>query len=258
MTDDAGYLKDIKKAAELIRTSDFVTLLSGAGISTPSGIPDFRSPQSGLWERYDPFEVASLNAFRYQPEKFYSWMRPLAKDLRDAEPNPAHIGLAQLEQAGCIDTIITQNFDGLHQKAGSENVLEVHGSMGTLTCINCYRQYQSTGFLEPYLEESEIPHCPNCDHILKPDVILFGEQLPARTWLKAQEAARLCDLIIVAGSSLEVLPVAGLPMKAVEKGASLIIINQLETYIDERADFVFRKNVADVIPSITSEVLGGG
>jgi NAD-dependent deacetylase len=256
MTNDPDYEKGIRRAADFIRGKDFIAVLTGAGISTPSGIPDFRSPDSGLWERYDPFEVASLNAFRYHPEKFFSWMRPLAVKIENAEPNPAHTGLAKLERAGCIHTIITQNIDGLHQKAGSKNVFEVHGSMSTLTCIHCFRQYPSNDFIDPYLECGDIPHCPNCGHVLKPDVVLFGEQLPARTWLKAQSAARKCDLMIVAGSSLEVLPVAGLPMRAVEKGANLIIINQMETYIDVRADLVFHQDVADVIPDIVAEVFG--
>jgi len=250
------FYQGIQCAADIIRGSQYAVALTGAGISTPSGIPDFRSPTSGLWERYDPFEVASLDAFRYHPEKFYSWMRPLARNIHLALPNPAHIALARLQESGYLKAIITQNIDGLHQRAGSPKVLEVHGSLQTLTCVGCYRQRDAAEFVEAYIERGEIPICPHCKSVLKPDVVLFGEQLPARTWLQAKERINHCDLMIVAGSSLEVLPVAGLPMRAVENGAHLIIINQSETYIDLRADVVLTEDVAITIPGIVQEVLG--
>ncbi len=257
MEDRTGTIRQrIIAAADIIREHEKEVVLTGAGISTPSGIPDFRSPDSGLWEKYDPFEVASLSSFRYNPEKFFAWMRSLAMNMRNAQPNPAHFGLARLEQAGYIKTIITQNIDELHQRAGSKNVLEVHGSLGTLTCTSCYRQVQSSSYVEAYLDRGEIPHCPECGQLLKPDIVLFGEQLPARTWLKAVEASKTCDLMIVAGSSLEVLPVAGLPMRAIENGAHLIIINHSNTYLDVRADVVFHEDVAEIIPLIAAEVLG--
>lgn len=253
----AKTLQDIRCAAEIIRKSKHTTVLTGAGISTPSGIPDFRSTNSGLWERYDPFEVASLNAFRYHPEKFYGWMRSLASKIQNAQPNPAHLGLARLEQAGLIETIITQNIDGLHQKAGSKNVIEVHGTLQSLTCVNCYKQHPAKKFMVAYLKNGDIPHCTDCQGILKPDVVLFGEQLPIRSWLRAREASKKCDLMLVAGSSLEVLPVAGLPMRAIENGAHLILINQMETYIDVRADIVFYADVADIIPTLAVEATSG-
>ncbi len=251
------FKSDVQTTAEIILSSSNTVVLTGAGISTPSGIPDFRSPSSGLWERYDPFEVASLNAFRFNPDKFYNWMRPLARDIHTALPNPAHRGLALLESAGYIKSIITQNFDGLHQRAGSNHVLEVHGTLRTLTCTKCYQQVDGYGYTQAYVEDGIVPRCSKCDGVLKPDVILFGEQLPARTWLQAQEQSKRCDTMIVAGSSLEVLPVAGLPRQAIDHGAHLIIINQSETYIDNRADVVLCHDVAQVIPWIASEVLGG-
>jgi NAD-dependent deacetylase len=257
MTASDQSKRGVKKTAEILRGSRHTIVLTGAGISTPSGIPDFRSPNSGLWQKYDPFKVASLNAFRYNPENFFNWMRPLARDITSAQPNPAHYGLARLENAGYIKAIITQNIDGLHQRAGSMNVLEVHGTLRTLTCIKCYQQYDATRYSQPYLEHGDIPRCERCKGTLKPDVILYGEQLPARTWMQAQEQIKNCEALIVAGSSLEVLPVAGLPMRAVDQGARLIIINQSETYIDIRADVLIPNNVAEVIPLIASEVLGG-
>ncbi len=248
-------LRDIRYAADIIRGAKRAVALTGAGISTPSGIPDFRSVHGGLWEQYDPFEVASLSAFRYHPEKFFDWIRPLAQKMHHASPNPAHIALAQLERAGYLDKIVTQNIDGLHQRAGAENVLEVHGSMEKLTCVSCYNKYAAIDFEAPYFERGVIPLCPQCNHILKPDVVLFGEQLPIRTWLSAQKACSHCDLMLVAGSSLEVLPVAGLPMRALENGAHLIIVNNTSTYIDVRADYVFNDDVADILPRLTAEVL---
>jgi NAD-dependent deacetylase len=259
MTDQTyGGMGDIRHAAKLIRESHHLIALTGAGISTPSGIPDFRSTNSGLWERYDPFEVASLNAFRHNPEVFFNWMRPLARNILSAEPNLAHIGLAQLEQGDYLKTTITQNIDGLHQRAGARNVLEIHGSWGTCTCVSCFRVYNSSDFIESYISRGQIPYCPSCANVLKPDVILMGEQLPISTWLDSVDACERCDLMIVAGSSLEVMPVARLPMLAVENGAKLIIINQSRTYIDVRADEVFLADVIDIIPSIVEEVNFGG
>ena len=250
--------KIIKEIGHLIRNCEYTIALSGAGVSTPSGIPDFRSTNSGLWETYDPFEVASLNAFRYNPEKVYAWLRPLAKLIIEASPNSAHNGLAHLEADGCLKKIITQNVDSLHQKAGSNNVLEVHGSFRTLTCTSCFKQHHASKFIDTYIEDGELPLCKSCQRILKPDAILIGEQLPAKTWQQAVEASRRCDLLIVIGSSLEVMPVAGLPMTALDNGARLIILNQQETYMDIRADIILREDVAITIPAVVNEVLGGG
>jgi NAD-dependent deacetylase len=251
----AAVLRDIHCAADIIRGAKRTVALTGAGISTPSGIPDFRSVHGGLWEQYDPFAVASLSAFRYHPEKFFNWIKPLAQKMHQASPNPAHLAMAKLEQTGFLKTIVTQNIDGLHQRAGAKNVFEVHGSMENLTCVGCYQKYASADFEAPFYERGVIPLCPRCNHILKPDVVLFGEQLPVRTWLAAQDACSHCDLILVAGSSLEVLPVAGLPMRALENGAHLILVNNTATYIDIRADYVFTDDVAVIIPRIVAEVL---
>ena len=231
----------IRCAADIICGSKNTVVLSGAGISTPSGIPDFRSPISGLWNQLDPLEIASLLTFRYNPANFYEQMRPLAVKVYNAEPNPAHIGLARLGEAGFIQTIITQNVDALHQRAGSKCVIEVHGTMQSLTCASCYQQVPASDYIRPYIDHGQTPLCPDCHHVLKPDVVLMGEQLPAKTWLEAVEACKKCELMIVAGSSLEVLPVAGLPMRALENGAHLILINHSQTYLDVRADVVFHE-----------------
>ena len=156
-----------------------------------------------------------------------------------------------------LKTIITQNIDMLHQKAGSQNVIETHGTLRTLSCTDCFRKFDSALFLKSFIEDDKIPLCPYCNAILKPDVILFGEQLPQAAWYEAQRAVRQCDVMLVAGSSLEVLPVAGLPMQALDHGAHLIIINNTPTYANVRADIVIMDDVSSVLPEIMKRALHG-
>jgi len=247
----------IEDAAELLRKAKRIVVLTGAGISSPSGIPDFRSEGSGLWSRVEPVEVASLSTFRTSPERFFNWFRPLAGQIFNAKPNAAHKALAELENSGRDLNVVTQNIDGLHQRAGSTRVVEMHGTLRTLSCTECFRQFESGPFLEQYINEGMIPKCLSCNGILKPDVILFGEQLPQLAWLEAQRTVRQCDLMLVAGSSLEVLPVAGLPMQALDRGAHLIVINQTPTYVNVRADVILMDDVASIIPEISKRVLNG-
>ncbi len=247
-------LELIEYAAELLVKSRHAVILTGAGLSTPSGIPDFRSEGSGLWSRDEPLEVASLMTFRTHPAQFFQWFHPLASQIFNAGPNPAHQAIAELEQRGRIQAVITQNIDMLHQKAGSRKIIEMHGTLRTLSCTQCYRQQGYETYLPAFIESGAIPHCPHCGAILKPDVILFGEQLPQKAWFEAQREARSCDLMIVVGSSLEVLPAAGLPMQAIDRGAHLIIINNSDTYLNVRADVVLREDVAAVLPAISERV----
>lgn len=247
----------IEDAAVLIRKAERAVVLTGAGISTPSGIPDFRSEGSGLWSRDEPMEVASLTTFRTAPERFFHWFQPLAAQIFHAQPNPAHLALAEFEHSGHLCTIITQNIDALHQKAGSQNVVELHGTLRTVSCTSCFQKFEAVPFLAPYIETGKIPRCSSCNGILKPDVILFGEQLPQLAWYEAQRAARQCDLMVIAGSSLEVLPVARLPMQALDRGAHLIIINNTPTYLNVRADVVIMDDVAATLPVIAKRVFHG-
>ncbi len=247
----------IKFSAELFRKAKRAIVLTGAGISTPSGIPDFRSEGSGLWSRDEPLEVASLLTFRTHPEKFYAWFRPLVNQIFEAIPNAAHRALAELEKAGYVHSILTQNIDMLHQKAGTMHVVELHGTLRTLSCTRCFQTVESVPYLKPFMEQGIVPLCPHCGGLLKPDVILFGEQLPHKAWLDAQRVSRACDLMLVAGSSLEVMPVAGLPMQALEHGAHLVIINNSPTYLNIRADTAIQENVSDIIPAIVEQVLYG-
>jgi NAD-dependent deacetylase len=239
--------QDIQRAAQLILGARHAVALTGAGISTPSGIPDFRSPESGLWARVDPMAVASIWAFQIQPRHFYDWLRPVAQTLLTARPNPAHHALADLEAMGRLQAIITQNIDDLHQKAGARRVLEVHGHLREATCVRCYRVVPTRGMLERFVEDGEVPRCA-CGGVLKPNVVLFGEELPADVVAEAEREARQCDLMIVAGSSLEVIPVAELPLTAWQHGAKLIIVNYQPTYLDDQADVVIHQDVAEVLP----------
>ena len=248
---------NIEYAAELLRKAKYAVALTGAGISTPSGIPDFRSEGTGLWVRDELMEVASLSTFRTNPEVFFSWFRPLASQIFYAEPNPAHIALAELEKAGRVQSVITQNIDALHHKAGSNNVIEMHGTLRTLSCTQCFQQVEANTYLKSFIDQGELPRCPACNGLMKPDVILFGEQLPQQAWYDAQRECRQCDLILVAGSSLEVLPVAGLPMQAIDRGAHLVILNNATTYLNVRADVAIQEDVADIIPAIVEQVLNG-
>jgi len=247
----------IEFVAELLRKAKYAVVLTGAGISTPSGIPDFRSEGTGLWSSDEAMEVASLNTFRTDPERFFVWFRPLAGRIFNANPNPAHVALARLEEAGRIHSIVTQNIDALHHKAGSKNVIEMHGTLRTLSCTQCFRKAGAEQYLEAFIERGELPRCFGCNGLMKPDVILFGEQLPQSAWFAAQRESRKCDLMLVAGSSLEVLPVAGLPMQVIDRGSHLVILNNATTYLNVRADVIIQEDVADILPAITEQVLNG-
>ncbi|RME77686.1 MAG: NAD-dependent deacylase [Chloroflexi bacterium] len=244
----------LEQAAALIKQARNIVAMTGAGISTPSGIPDFRSPDSGLWEHTDPLAVASIFAFRKHPEQFYRWIHPLAHKLLNARPNPAHYALAALEQEGKLQAIITQNIDDLHTKAGSHKVVELHGNLREVTCIQCYDVQESTAVFDKFLRDGQTPR-HHCGGVLKPNVILFGEQLPVREFVAAQTAVQAADLMLVVGSSLEVAPAADLPLLALDNGAKLIIINYHPTYLDHRADVVIRDDVASVLPQLADMVL---
>ena len=244
----------IEQAASLWQRSEYAVALTGAGLSTGSGIPDFRSPQTGVWNGVDPMRVASLTTFRYAPEEFFAWVRPLAGQMRRAEPNAAHRALATLEKLGKLHKVITQNIDELHRRAGSQNVLEVHGSLHTATCVRCWRVWPGGALVDRFVADGQLPTCPSCGGLVKPDVTLMGEQLPQAVLREAEQAARACDLMLVAGSALEVMPAAGLPVKALNHGARLVIINQAPTYVDERADVVIRADVMQALPALADAI----
>ncbi len=244
----------IEQAISLLQKANYVVALTGAGISTPSGIPDFRSPASGLWERHDPAEAASLAGFKRDPQQFYDWIRPFAHTILNAQPNPAHLALAELETAGKLKAIITQNIDMLHTRAGSTAVHEVHGHLRQVTCLRCYEIFEAGPFLDEVVQSGGVPHCSSCGGVLKPNVILFGELLPVSVLNQARREARACDLMLVAGSSLTVSPAGDLPYLAKPTGASLIIVNFEETHLDHLADVVIHGDVADVLPKLAASI----
>jgi NAD-dependent deacetylase len=239
----------IEHAAELIRHAHHMVAFTGAGHSTPSGIPDFRSPHSGLWEKHNPMLVASIWAFRLNPRNFFDWIRPVAGVMLDAMPNAAHLALADLEAMGYLKVVITQNIDNLHQRAGSGRVLELHGHMREATCIRCYEKVLVDANMQQMVMAGKVPRCA-CGGVLKPDVILFGEQLPIQILNEAMKEARRCDLMLVAGSSLTVAPAADIPILAADRGAGLIIVNLEPTELDPRADVVIHGDVVEVLPRI--------
>lgn len=241
----------IADARRLLKEARHTIALTGAGISTPSGIPDFRSRQSGLWQHADPMQVASIYAFRQRPQDFYDWIHPLAAKTLAAEPNAAHNALAQMEACGSLAAIITQNIDMLHSRAGSQNVIEIHGHLRELTCLDCFEIVPSDGVLRAFIENHETPRCP-CGGVYKPNVILFGEQLPVRALTRSKRAARECDLMLVVGSSLEVAPAGDLPLIARENGARFIVVNLEPTYADEFADVVIHDDVVRVLPQLAA------
>ncbi|MBN1991527.1 MAG: NAD-dependent deacylase [Anaerolineae bacterium] len=241
--------QQIEQAANLVHQARQIVAMTGAGISTPSGIPDFRSPESGLWDQVDPLTVASIFSFRQNPQSFYDWIRPLAPLFLEAKPNAAHYALAALEQAGKMRAVVTQNIDGLHGKAGSKTVYELHGHLREVTCIRCYEVQKSEGIIRQFIEDGRVPK-HDCGGVFKPNVILFGEQLPMREFVAAQVAIKEADLMLLVGSSLETAPASDLPELALDNGTKMVIINQQPTYLDNRADLVIHANVVEVLPQI--------
>ncbi|MBI3914854.1 MAG: NAD-dependent deacylase [Chloroflexi bacterium] len=244
----------IAHAAELIRNGTRVVALTGAGISTPSGIPDFRSPGSGMWERVDPFQVASIDGFMRDPQAFYDWLKPLVHLAANAKPNAAHFALAELEARGKLQTVITQNIDQLHQRAGSRRVLLVHGTLDSATCIVCGNEAAGAPLIEKFLTDGIAPRCVVCGGVLKPDVVLFGELLPFEIMEKAKHASQNCDVMICAGSSLEVAPACDLPLIAKRCGAKIIIVNKTATAMDRHATIILNEDVAVALPRLVELV----
>jgi NAD-dependent deacetylase len=224
-----------ERLAELIRDCQPCVALTGAGISTESGIPDFRSP-TGIWATVDPREFASLSAFRRDPEKVWSFYRLRIELLTQAEPNRAHRALAELERRGLLSAIVTQNIDLLHERAGSRQVIEVHGSIRTASCRRCRERFGLAHVLQLLAASEEAPRCRACGSILKPDVVFFEEMLPPEAIDRAYELARGAGLLLVVGSSLEVYPVAELPSVTKAAGGKVAIVNRGPTSFDEGAD----------------------
>lgn len=249
MTDGARSAPAAKLAG-LIRDAGSVVALTGAGISVPSGIPDFRSPGTGLWENVDPMEVAHIDVFRRDPERFWSFYGARFQTLEEKLPNRAHQALVALERANLLDAVITQNIDQLHARAGTREVIEVHGTIGHSSCLRCGARYPLADVRARQDADARlIPRC-DCGEPLKPGVVLFGEFLPADALARAEELAGGADLMLCLGSSLEVYPVAQLPLVTLAAGGEIAILTQGPTPLDRRAAVRMGGDIVDELDAL--------
>jgi NAD-dependent deacetylase len=240
----------IQKAVHALSDARHPIALTGAGISVESGIPDFRSA-AGLWSKYSPEEYATIEAFHADPHKVWTMLAEMVTLVTQAKPNPAHVGLANLEEMGKLHTVITQNIDGLHQVAGSHHVIEFHGSTASLSCLSCgYMTGRDTVSVEQLP-----PTCPRCHSILKPDVVFFGEPIPWDAHQAAMEAARTCDLLLVIGTSAMVYPAAAIPPTAKDCGAKVIEINLEPTPLTHHvSDLIVKGSSGEILPGMVKEL----
>jgi NAD-dependent deacetylase len=239
----------VEALAALVREQQPCVVLTGAGISTESGIPDFRSP-TGIWAQYDPMEYATIDAFVADPAKVWEFYGMRLTALAEAEPNDGHRALAELEDRGWVDAVVTQNVDGLHIRAGSRDVVEVHGSVRTASCTVCGRTVPAAEALAAL----PVPSCTDCGHVLKPDVVLFGELLPQAAIERATRLAGEARLLLVVGSSLEVFPVAGLPFETLGAGGKVAIVNRGETQLDGEAALVIDAGAGETLSALADRL----
>ncbi len=230
-----GPSAGVARLGELVAESGCTVALTGAGVSVPSGIPDFRSPGTGRWANVDPIEVAHIDVFERDPARFWTYYRPRFGELGDKRPNAAHQALAELERRGLLDGVITQNIDRLHRAAGSREVVEVHGSIETSSCRECDASFVIEE-VEGLFDDDGVAICSACAGPVKPDVVLFGELLPEAAIARARELVERAELMICVGSSLVVHPVAGLPRITLESGGCLAIVTKGPTPYDDEAE----------------------
>ena len=243
----------IQRAAKDILHSKKTIALTGAGISVDSGIPAFRGSQ-GLWEKYDPDEYAHINAFYSNPDRVWIMLKEMFSLIMIAKPNPAHIGLAELERMGLLSSIITQNVDGLHQAAGSRNVIEFHGTHRTLSCLKCSTKIEGASLT---LEDLP-PHCSHCSSLLKPDVVFFGEPIPWEAQIRSLKETKSCSAMLVIGTSAVIYPAASIPITAKERSAIIIEINKEPTPLTNQiSDYLISGSASEIIPAIVEEVKRG-
>lgn len=242
--------------ADALAASDHAVALTGAGTSTASGVPDFRG-EDGLYGEFDQSDI-TIGRFRRDPGGFWrDWAAIHAEQFADdpVEPNPAHDALADLERAGVLDALVTQNVDGLHEAAGSESVVHLHGTAATSTCQHCGRTVETTAAVDGLDETDYPPHCDECGGVLKPDTVLFGEQMPLDAMREGRRLAEETDVMLTVGSSLTVDPAASLPRIAGRGDATLVIVNLDETPVDPLADYVLRERVEEALPPIAERAI---
>jgi NAD-dependent deacetylase len=246
---EIGPSAEVLRLAELIRGSSSTVVLSGAGISVPSGIPDFRTPETGLWANVDPMEVAHIDVFERDPARFWSYYRPRFQSLGDKRPNPAHEALAELERRGLIEGVVTQNIDRLHRAGGSRNVVEMHGSIATSSCTICATAF-GLDEVDALFDGAGVAICSGCGGAVKPDVILFGEMLSESAMAHARDLAERAELMICVGSSLAVYPVAGLPQLTLERGGRLALVTKGATPYDTDAELKLDGEVVEELAAV--------
>lgn len=238
----------IYQVAKLIKESKYAVVLTGAGVSTGSGIPDFRTPGKGIWEKVDPFKVTSITAFDENPQRFYHFYRPRIEMLSRVSPNPAHKAIAQFEEMSYVKCLITQNIDNLHQRAGSKKVIEVHGTLSEAVCRRCGKVISAELLAEKIDQNKDkVPYC-DCSGVFKPNVVLFGEMLPNLD--NAIFESMRADLMLVIGSSLQVSPVNMLPQYCLDRRGKLLIVNFMSTHLDHLAEVVVRVDVCKFLPAV--------
>ena len=238
-----------ERLAGMLRESASTVVLTGAGVSVPSGIPDFRTPGTGMWEKVDPLEVAHIDSFHRDTARFWRYYRPRFQDLSSKEPNGAHRVIAQLEARGLVSAVVTQNIDRLHRAAGSERVIEVHGSIATSSCTSCGESFGIED-VDALFDGHGVALCRMCGGKVKPDVVLFGELLPGQAMAEATHLCEHAELILCVGSSLEVYPVAGLPSVALNRGARLAIVTMGPTPYDRDASVRLDGDVVDELEAV--------
>ncbi|MFH1349638.1 MAG: NAD-dependent deacylase [Pseudomonadota bacterium] len=245
--------KKIEQVADLVATSKRIIVFTGAGVSTESGIPDFRSP-GGIWSKYDPddFTIDKFLSNKESRKKHWSLLTGKEMKLTDAKPNPAHYAIAELEKMDKLYGVITQNVDGLHQKGGvsDDMVFQLHGNLSHAKCLSCGNIYPIEEVREWLKEEIDEPQCRGCGGMLKPDAVFFGEQLPYEVLTESERRSRSCDLCFVIGSSLVVYPAALLPMYALQAGAKVVIINEGPTQMDGMAQYHLPGKAGQIMPRI--------
>ena len=247
-----GTLTEVQRLAGLIRSADSVVALTGAGISVPSGIPDFRSPGTGLWENVDPMEVAHIDVFRRDPERFWHFYGDRFHTLEHKEPNGAHLALAELERRGHLDAVVTQNIDRLHRKAGTGELVEVHGTIDHSSCLSCGARYPLADVRDRLAADpAGVPRC-DCAQALKPDVVLFGEFLDEQALERAFALAAGADVLLCIGSSLEVYPIAQLPELTRQAGGDVAILTQGTTPFDRQAAVRLGGDVVDELEALVA------
>ena len=243
----------IEKGAELIREAKEILVFTGAGISTESGIPDFRSP-GGIWDRYDPSDFYFHNFISNEKsrEKYWQMSSEYYLVMKEALPNPAHLAIKEIEEAGKLLAIVTQNIDRLHHRAGNspDKIIEIHGTAFLVSCLGCGKIYQRDDIEEMIRAGVKVPYCDACSGILKPATVSFGQPMPEDKMIESLGYSQVCDLCIVLGSSLVVYPAASVPEEAVNSGARLMIINRDETPLDRRADLVIHGSTAESLDRI--------